>query len=685
MLEVKGLKKTFGKIVALDDVSFNIGGSGLYVILGESGSGKSTVFNILTGALKADAGEALFNGNKLREGINPDGIFGVVFQDGNLLGGLTVEDNLSIVSSDAEKNDAILKRLGISALRQRKAEKLSGGEKQRVAIARALASDCKILLVDEPTGSLDGKNAENVMRLLKEVSQEKPVLMITHNVDFANRYADGIMRLNKGKAVLFQGAFESDCRECGESGESVRNAVSDSVGDEKNKEKAHSERRLHSRIAARFSFWKTYDKILKNITSVLILSIIFILIALSVSVSALDVNGIYVSFLQGYGNAVIESGRDFCEFREIMKEKSKEGLDTVFVYRWNQGSSRYIVVDDSVADGEIKLGYGVAEKYNSTLLADVKKGDTVDFDGTPFIVADVEAKGNFIRSYDFDYAVYLNYAAAVSFLDSQPLRIADDNLSEKISVFKDVSLEDGQCVLGFNLYYLLGSGDPDYIGLAKTEFELRLMNGNIYMGTVALDISNVVPSTDEFTFELYVSEKKYEEMLDLSRYYMYSLDPSDEETVGYWIANGIMPKGEYYENYEISRELEDRLYPLCSVASAIFALLAALYAFAVAGHVCKINGKELFVLKTFRVNSRDLTLLIILQTIPVALVSMIFGSIASFGIMQIVIKSAERFFEPPSWVGIVVSLGISAVSIAIASAVRTYRLNKKFSPDIIRD
>ena len=193
MLEVKGLKKTFGKIVALDDVSFNIGGSGLYVILGESGSGKSTVFNILTGALKADAGEALFNGNKLREGINPDGIFGVVFQDGNLLGGLTVEDNLSIVSSDAEKNDAILKRLGISALRQRKAEKLSGGEKQRVAIARALASDCKILLADEPTGSLDGKNAENVMRLLKEVSQEKPVLMITHNVDFANRYADGIM------------------------------------------------------------------------------------------------------------------------------------------------------------------------------------------------------------------------------------------------------------------------------------------------------------------------------------------------------------------------------------------------------------------------------------------------------------------------------------------------------------
>ena len=244
MLEIKGLKKIFGNTVALDDVSFDIGEKGLYVILGESGSGKSTIFNILTGALRADGGEVLFNGCKLRDGINPDGIFGVVFQDGNLLGGLTVEDNLSIVSSDFKKNDAILERLGISALRQREAEKLSGGEKQRVAIARALASDCNILLADEPTGSLDGRNAENVMRLLKEVSQEKPVLLITHNVDLANRYADGIMRLRKGNVVSRQGAFESSASKT-----IVQNKEFAQVEE---KENASEKRRLSGRIKMRF-------------------------------------------------------------------------------------------------------------------------------------------------------------------------------------------------------------------------------------------------------------------------------------------------------------------------------------------------------------------------------------------------------------------------------------------------
>lgn len=678
MLEVKGLTKTFGKTVALDDVSFDIGDKGLYVIIGESGSGKSTIFNILTGALRADGGEILFNGDKLREGINPDGIFGVVFQDGNLLGGLTVEDNLSIVSSDAEKNGAILERLGMSAFRQRKADKLSGGEKQRVAIARALASDCKILLADEPTGSLDGKNAENVMRLLKEVSQEKPVILITHNVDFANRYADGLMRLRKGKAVSLQGAFESSVAE-----EAVTREESGHTDSEA--KEVLGERRLSGRIKTRFSFWKSYDKILKNLTSVLILGIIFILVALSVSISLLDVDGVYVGFLQGYDNAVLESGKDFGEFREKTEGKSKEGLTTVYPYLWRKGGSSYIVADDSLKDGEIKLGWRVAEEYNSTLLADVGKGDDVDFDGTTFVMAGVAEKGNYSKSYDLDYAVYLNDATATRFLDSQPFRIAEEDYGVTLTFLKDGSLTGDQCVLGFNLYYLLGSKDPDYIGFAKTRVEFGLLKNNVTMCTASLDIVNVVSSADELVFELYVSEEKYAELLGLTRYYFYSLDPSDGDIVEYWIGKGIMPKGEYFESYTVSKGLEEKVYPICAAAAAFFAVLAALYAFAVAGHVCKINGKELFVLKTLRVHSRDLTGLIILQTVPVAIIAMIFGSLASFGIVRIVIKSAERFFEPPTGAGILVSLAISAISLAVASVVRTYRLNKKFSPSLIRD
>lgn len=685
MLEVKGLTKTFGKTVALDDVSFDIGDKGLYVIIGESGSGKSTIFNILTGALRADGGEISFNGDKLSEGINPDGIFGVIFQDGNLLGGLTVEDNLSIVSSDAEKNGAILERLGMSAFRQRKADKLSGGEKQRVAIARALASDCRILLADEPTGSLDGKNGENVMRLLKEVSQEKPVILITHNVDFANRYADGILRLKKGRIVSLEGAFDSSPQINDEGENDGQVAVPDTDKTQANEKNAPEERRLSGRIKTRFSFWKSYDKILKNLTSVLILGIIFILVALSVSVSVLDVNGVYVDFLQGYDNAVLESGKDFGEFREKTEGKSKEGLTTVYPYSWRKGGSSYIVADDSLKDGEIKLGYRVAEEYNSTLLTDVKEGDDVDFDGTTFVMAGVAEKGNYSRSYDLDNAVYLNDATATRFLDSQPFRIAEDDYGVTLTFLKDDSLSGDQCVLGFNLYYLLGSKDPDYIGFAKTRVEFELMKNYVIMCTASLDIVNVVPSADELVFELYVSEEKYVELCGLTRYYFYSLDPSDGDIVEYWIGKGIMPKGEYFESYTVSKGLEEKVYPICASAATVFAVLAALYAFAVAGHVCKINGKELFVLKTLRVNSRDLTALIILQTVPVAIIAMIFGSFASFGIVQIVIKSAERFFEPPSGAGILVSLAISAISLAVASVVRTYRLNKKFSPSFIRD
>ena len=231
---------------------------------------------------------------------------------------------------------------------------------------------------------------------------------------------------------------------------------------------------------------------------------------------------------------------------------------------------------------------------------------------------------------------------------------------------------------------MLGSRDPDYIEFAKTEVSFQLMRNNSDMYTAVLEIVNVVPSASEIELDLYVSEEKYAELLDRTRYYFYSLDPSDEEVVEYWIENGIMPKGEYFESYTISKGLEEKVYPICASASAVFAVLASLYAFAVAGHVCKINGKELFVLKTLRVHSRDLTELIILQVVPVALIAMVFGSLASFGIDRIVINSAERFFEPSAWSGITVSFAISAISLSVACAARIYRLNKKFSPDLIR-
>src|SRR5699024_5502364 len=121
--------------------------------------------------------------------------------------------------------------------------------------------------------------------------------------------------------------------------------------------------------------------------------------------------------------AVLVSEKDFGEFREKTDGNSKDGLDTIFPYSWRKGGSSYIVVDDTLKDGEIKLGFATAKEYNSTLLTDIENGDNVDFDGATLIMAGVAEKGNYSKQCDLDYAVYLNYYTAMDFLDSQPFII----------------------------------------------------------------------------------------------------------------------------------------------------------------------------------------------------------------------------------------------------------------------
>ena len=120
---------------------------------------------------------------------------------------LTVLDNVTMPSIIAgvakkereEKAKLILEKLNIDKYMNKKSSDLSGGEKQRVAIARALINDPKIIIADEPTGNLDSKNSENVMEILKEISKEKTVIVVTHNKDYAKNYADSIIELVDGK------------------------------------------------------------------------------------------------------------------------------------------------------------------------------------------------------------------------------------------------------------------------------------------------------------------------------------------------------------------------------------------------------------------------------------------------------------------------------------------------------
>jgi ABC-type lipoprotein export system ATPase subunit/ABC-type antimicrobial peptide transport system permease subunit len=213
MIKFKNVSMLFHtdkEIKAISDFTFEFPDRGLFSIVGRSGSGKSTLLNLVSGLLKPTAGKiellsfdlCTISQNEM-EFIRQNYV-GFVYQDYILLEHLTVYENLLIALDlkgieTVNKIDDVLTYLDMGHLKNTQVSKLSGGEKQRVSIARALVRDVKILLADEPTGALDDANAEVVYNLLKEISKDILVLMITHDIMSAQTYADCVISLSKGE------------------------------------------------------------------------------------------------------------------------------------------------------------------------------------------------------------------------------------------------------------------------------------------------------------------------------------------------------------------------------------------------------------------------------------------------------------------------------------------------------
>jgi putative ABC transport system ATP-binding protein len=218
-LELRRVSKRYGsgaaEVVALDDVNLTVERAELVAIMGPSGSGKSTLLTIAGSLEEPDSGEVLIAGAALssmsrneRAQLRRRSI-GFVFQDFNLLGGLTAVENVSLpLELDGTKaRDArvagleALKRLGLSAKAASFPDQLSGGERQRVAIARAVVGDRHLLLADEPTGALDSMNGETVMRLLRAACKTGVAgVVVTHDAQLAS-WADRVVFLRDGRAV----------------------------------------------------------------------------------------------------------------------------------------------------------------------------------------------------------------------------------------------------------------------------------------------------------------------------------------------------------------------------------------------------------------------------------------------------------------------------------------------------
>jgi len=198
---------------ALDNINLKLGDKGLTFILGKSGSGKSTLLNILGGLDKQSSGNIIINNKDTNTFKSSDWdmyrntYVGFVFQEFNLLDSYDVYNNiklsLELQNKKISDNDIkeVLSKVSLEDISKRKINELSGGQKQRVAIARAIIKKPEILLCDEPTGNLDSTTSKEIFNILKELSKNTLVIVVSHDEESASIYADRIIRISDGKIV----------------------------------------------------------------------------------------------------------------------------------------------------------------------------------------------------------------------------------------------------------------------------------------------------------------------------------------------------------------------------------------------------------------------------------------------------------------------------------------------------
>ncbi|MCR5384630.1 MAG: ABC transporter ATP-binding protein [Saccharofermentans sp.] len=226
LLEVTGVQKTYkgrrggASVEALKNVNFTVEKGEYVAIMGESGSGKTTLLNILAALDKATAGTVILDGMNLSTikdaamaKFRRDNL-GYVFQDFNLLDTFTLEDNIYLPLVLAgkkhqemkERLDKLAPALGITDLLKKYPYEVSGGQKQRAAVARALITNPKIVLADEPTGSLDSKSSDELLELFSKVNQMgQTVLMVTHSTKAAS-HASRVMFIKDG--IIFHQIYK---------------------------------------------------------------------------------------------------------------------------------------------------------------------------------------------------------------------------------------------------------------------------------------------------------------------------------------------------------------------------------------------------------------------------------------------------------------------------------------------
>jgi ABC-type branched-subunit amino acid transport system ATPase component len=226
-LEVQNLRKSFGGLTAIDDLSFSIEKNAVTSLIGPNGAGKSTVFNLITSFLIPDSGHVFYRDTEITA-IPPHTIanLGIVrtFQDVKIFNKLSVRENILLGLSKThqqglfasilwgvsgenkrymkERTEELLQFIGLEAIGDERAENISYAEKKLVILARALATDAELIMLDEPAAGLSEESVNTIMGLLKRLIKEgKTIFLVEHNMDLVLQISDHIIVLNFGKKI----------------------------------------------------------------------------------------------------------------------------------------------------------------------------------------------------------------------------------------------------------------------------------------------------------------------------------------------------------------------------------------------------------------------------------------------------------------------------------------------------
>ena len=352
-LQLKDIKKTYlageNSVQALKGVSINFRKNEFVSILGPSGCGKTTMLNIIGGLDRYTEGDLVIEGKSTTSFNDRDWDtyrnhrIGFIFQSYNLIPHQTVLSNveLALTISGVGKEERIrlakeaLKKVGLEKEVYKRPNQLSGGQCQRVAIARALVNEPDILLADEPTGALDSKTSVQIMELIKEIAQDRLVIMVTHNGDLAEEYSSRIISLKDGEVVEDTNPFIPE--------ESQEVALADK--EESNQKQNYKPEKIKRKKRSKMSVWTSFKLSMRNLftkkgrtalTSFAgSIGIIGISLILAVSQGATSyINHVQESTLSSYPITLEQEAVDLMElmdsFMNAGKEEPNHPLDAVY-------------------------------------------------------------------------------------------------------------------------------------------------------------------------------------------------------------------------------------------------------------------------------------------------------------------------------------------------------------------